>query len=348
MGGTECVRFPTDMRRQTVNFKPTSTGYAMFSVFPQFRPESASLALNLINNIHNVNRQRRNMQKIQLSSFQGDESSVDAQGFLLNASDSQSDLNKKERKEEEEVDDDERNKVHPAEQVVGYDLSPFTPSDEDMKYFFENAAAKEECCVKVDTNASWSREEKNQEESLLQKGGTKEQLARIEMYNTREVDSDSDDDDGDGEEEEEEEIEGGEDDIANEEEEMKEEGEKPAEGEVDYEGYVGLRNDDDDEEEEHDQEDDCLTNEQDGNGCLHNDKLSPMDTSNVDPSNVDIDSASGEKVELSHPQTDLDSTGTATEDRSSKPVFAAAVPLLKPPPKEKMEAYLKSKGWNKM
>lgn len=256
------------------------------------------------------------MEKLQSSSCQEeDECCVDEQGFLLNGS-SQSNIDSKNKSsKEDEVD----------VPVLGYDLSPFSPSD-DMKFFQK---VEDECCFKVDATAasSW-REEKVQEESLLQKGGTEEQLARIEMYNRREVDSDSDDDDYD------EDLELDQVEDSNE---METEEEEPK---ADYDCYTGVPDEPENEDEDYNIEDKELLYDKDLSS-----KVSPPNEHNTDPSNFNDES--GEKVELSVSQFEYSTSGTGVEETSSKPPFAAVVPLLKPPPKEKMEAYLNTKGWNR-
>jgi hypothetical protein len=262
------------------------------------------------------------MEKSQSSScLEEDEYCVDEQGFLLNGcSQSNIDSNNKSSKEDE-VD----------VPVLGYDLSPFSPSD-DIKFFQK---VEDECCFTSDaTTASSWREEKVQEESLLQKGGTEEQLARIEMYNRREVDSDSDDDDYD-EDVEQDQVE-----------DPKEVEMEKVEPKADYDCYTGLPDEPENEDEDYDIEDKELVYDKDLSS-----KVSPpnefglMETHNTDPSNFNDES--GEKVELSVSQFEYSTSGTGVEETSSKPPFAAVVPLLKPPPKEKMEAYLNSKGWNR-
>mmetsp|Transcript_4548 Transcript_4548/g.8765 ORF Transcript_4548/g.8765 Transcript_4548/m.8765 type:complete len:271 (-) Transcript_4548:28-840(-) len=255
-----------------------------------------------------------------------DEYHVDAQGFLLNAED---DMKFFICKGEDEVN---KNNDNP-EPVLGYDLSPFQPNDDEI-FFFEKK--KDECCFTVDTMAP-GREEKVQEGSLLQKGDTEEQLARIEMYNVREVDSDSEEEEEEEEEREEKYKVDHQDEDPNNtmEEELQEEDNvyiSLQQDEEEYEGdQVTSTSKEDDEEE--------CANDNVSSSNLPSKQMDLLETPKLDQFNK-----ADERVEIS--ENTVAETGTV-EKNSSKSPFTAVVPLLKPPPKEKLEAYLSSKkGWN--
>jgi len=226
--------------------------------------------------------------------------------------------------------DNHLNQEHHQPLTNGYDLTPFQPDEQQQQQ--QQQLDEDNENGEQHPNPHDDQEEK-EEESLLQSGGCEDQLARIELYNSRIVDSDSE------EEEDEEEVQV---QDAEEEEDMENDDE-----------YAGLDNDAEDGE----------LSEVDDDGFGHV-KIPSMQSVNI----VEQFDAEPSSLWQELSSTDVGETGNVEklcmakmdDDKivnplSSSPLlvkeevkkedsFSKAVPLLKPPPAEKMQAYLLSKG----
>ena len=237
-----------------------------------------------------------------------DESShVDSAGFLVN-----------------DIEDVHQSPTTPP-LTIGYDLSPFE-SDDDNFFVTEQEPQEEENIpleyIEDGTDSSDDRK-KLDIVSLLQKGGSEKQLARIEMYNTRITDSDS-------------ESAGEEEDTLS----QQSSGSSDEEEDILNESgaYAGLPDG---------QDDGSICNDIDDIDGLvplaETIQFNEQVSNDLKPSTVSCDEGASDELHKERSESEKDDK--FTWDLSPRPnTFAASVPLLKPPPAEKMRLFLKSKG----
>jgi hypothetical protein len=281
-----------------------------------------------------------NLENLNSSSLD-EEYSIDAQGFILNCSSSpiKTIVSDRDQFEKENVmntsDDDLLARREEPSVTLGYDLSPFLPCDDTTNFLGDKN--NETCCLLTESE-SWPEErlQKQLEESLLQNGGTQEQLARIELYNTRVYDSDSEEDDVEKEDTEEGH---GADPWKNEESDEDETCEH--DNSCNYEGLDG-----DDDDDERDQEDRSYQiGAGQGQGQEHGESEIRYSKEVLSEASMQQHGTLEPLPHMEQPTVVYDTIcmERSTEIGSGSSPFAAHVPLLRPPPKEKLDAYLLSK-----
>jgi hypothetical protein len=220
-----------------------------------------------------------------------------------------------------QTNDEER---HSKSYENSYDLTPFRPDELETKEDNENTQRDSQ---DDEEQESQGEIKKGEEEGLLQGGSSAEQTARIVMYYTRIEDSDS-------EEEEKLEIDREEDDV-----------------DASRNAYSDLK--DEKIEEENDKSSGFDEPETNGLSSLVESMQFSVSQSDV-IQNVETVGEDGFPIVVEDDRTnDITSLDESPLSASSIPPtgcvekkhsFSNAVPLLKPPSAEKMQAYLKSKG----
>ena len=207
--------------------------------------------------------------------------------------------------------------------TIGYDLSPFEPD------FVKAESSEEETLTSSDTDHekdSSDDTKKHEVDRLLHSDvSLQEQLERIEMYNTRLLDSDSESEDDDEDEGslEEQNI-----DLL----------ERNEDNFTDSSAYAGLCDEQEDDESSSDVVDSI-------------DGLAPLAATieqftgqhNISKSEADAETSEGPHTEIIETQKDNNGIVESIPDTRGD-AYAKSVPLLKPPPVDKMQAFLQLKG----
>lgn len=207
--------------------------------------------------------------------------------------------------------------------TIGYDLSPFEPGEANL--FSTNAEPSEQETLTLsdtDHDKDSSDDAKKQEvDSLLQSDGSlQEQLARIEMYNTRLLDSDSESEDDD------------------EDEESLEQQNIDLEKISDSSAYAGLCDEQEDDESSSD-----VVDSIDGLAPLVATIEQFTGQQHISKGEPDAETSEEPHTEINETEKDKNGIVESTSDTRGD-AYAESVPLLKPPPVEKMQAFLRSKG----
>ena len=226
-----------------------------------------------------------------------------------------------------EIDDEQKSPQSTGMPLtIGYDLSPFKPGEANL---FVVESSEEETLTLSDTDhdKDSSDDTKKQEvDSLLQSDvSLQEQLARIEMYNTRLLDSDSESEDDDEDEGslEEQNI-----DLL----------ERNEDNFTDSSAYAGLCDEQEDDESSSD-----VVDSIDGLAPLVATIEQFTGQQNISKGEPDAETSEGPHTEINETEKDNNGIVESTPDTRGD-AYAKSVPLLKPPPVDKMQAFLQLKG----
>jgi len=225
-----------------------------------------------------------------------------------------------------DIDDEQKSPPSPTIPLtIGYDLSPFEPGEANLVMKAETSEVETLSLSGIDHGKDSSDDTKNREvESLLQsEGSLQEQLARIEMYNTRLLDSESEDDDEDEDSLQQQNI-----DLL----------ERKEEKRNDSSAYAGLCDEQEDDESSSD-----VVGSINGFAPL----VATMQFSEEFTCHQNISKGAPDAETSDEPHTEINEKDKndivdATPDTRGN-AYAESVPLLKPPPLEKMQAFLQSK-----